>query len=87
MREEEPQHLARWHEWLKNLGVLISVAHMINDTDYILGGFMAEYIIDSDIKYIYDVVRENNAFEEDDDFIKTALMPKHGIALGGRLPI
>jgi predicted NBD/HSP70 family sugar kinase len=81
----EPEK-AKWQEYLKNLAIMIDGIHLVNDIDYILGGHLAPYFTEEDIKILYDNIREICPFEEEDGFIKISKMPSHNINIGAALP-
>ena len=86
VREGEPEASKRWRVFLEYLGRLIANLHLLYDTKYILGGHLAPYFTDDDIKFLYERVRERTPFEEDDDYILPSKMPSHNITVGAALP-
>ena len=76
----------RWETYLKNLARLLAGIHLINDVDFILGGHLAPFIIEADLRYLYDEIRQRCPFEEADDFIRISKMPSHNITVGISLP-
>ena len=86
VREGEPEASKRWRVFLEYLGRLIAHLHLLYDTKYILGGHLAPYFTDDDIKFLYERVRERTPFEEDDDYILPSKMPSHNITVGAALP-
>ncbi len=81
----EPEK-AKWQEYLKNLAIMIDGIHLVNDIDYILGGHLAPYFTEEDIKILYDNIRRICPFEEEDGYIKISKMPSHNINIGAALP-
>ena len=86
VRAGEPEALKRWEGFLKYLAKLICHLHLVIDTKYILGGHLAPYFNEDDIKILYDEIRECTPFVEDDDFILISKMPSHNITIGAALP-
>lgn len=86
VRSGEPEESQRWRVFLEYLGRLIAYLHLVYDTRYILGGHLAPYFTDDDIKFLYERVRERTPFEEDDDYILPSKMPSHNITVGAALP-
>ena len=52
----------------------------------ILGGHLAPYFTEPDIRFMYDEIRRLCPFEESDDFIHISKMPSHNITIGIALP-
>ncbi len=77
--------LERWHTFLIDLGSAISLVHLIYDSSFILGGYLAAYMMEEDIDVLYQRIADLTPFEEDQDFIRISKMPKHGITIGGAL--
>lgn len=86
VRNGEPEASRRWGVFLKHLGRLIAHLHLVVDTEFILGGHLAPYFRDEDIRVLYDYVRELTPFEEGDDYILVSKMPEHNITIGAALP-
>jgi predicted NBD/HSP70 family sugar kinase len=76
----------KWQSYLHILGSLIGAVHLVNDVDFILGGHLAPYFTEEDIRILYDAVRKDCPFEESDDFILISKMPSHNINIGAALP-
>ncbi len=86
MKHGDPENTRRWHQFLNDLAESINGIHLVNDTDFILGGYLAPYLSLDDIDYIHDRIGEMTPFDEDRDFIQISKMPKHNIAIGAALP-
>lgn len=82
----DPDKQARWQYMLDRLAQLIAMLHLVYDTDFVIGGYLAAYITEKDLQHLYDKIREETPFEEEDDFLSLAKMPKHNITLGAALP-
>lgn len=76
----------RWNQYLINLAKAINALHLVHDTDFILGGYLAPYLKDTDIQKLQDAIQDMTPFEEPQDFILISKMPKHNIAIGAALP-
>lgn len=76
----------RWHLYLSNLAKSINLLHLVHDTDFILGGYLAPYLCDDDIQFLHDEIQQMTPFDEPQDFILISKMPKHNIAIGAALP-
>ena len=86
VRAGDGEAVKRWNEYLKNLAKLIAGLHLVNDVDFILGGHLAPFITESDIRRLYDEIRRLCPFEEADDYIRISKMPSHNITVGISLP-
>lgn len=86
VRSGAPEQVNRWHNYLKNLSGLIGMLSLVNDVDFILGGYLAKYFTQEDIQLIYNELRRNCPFEDRDDFILISKMPSHNITIGAALP-
>ena len=85
-RTEGTPEAERWREYLRALARLIHDLHLMQDVDIILGGHLAPYFIDADIRFMYGEIRKLCPFEETDDFIHMSKMPSHNITIGIALP-
>ena len=86
VREGRVNESRRWAKFLDYLARLIANLHLFIDTKYILGGHLAPYFTEDDVKILYDKIRESTPFIEDDDFILISRMPSHNITIGAALP-
>lgn len=86
LRENEPAHTERWHVFLTNLAKAINMLHLIYDTDFILGGYLAPYLQEADLAFIHEKIRQMTPFAESPDFLLISKMPKHNISIGAALP-
>ena len=85
-RQADTPEAARWRAYLKNLARLIEDIHLLHDVDVILGGHLAPYITDEDIRFLYGEIHRLCPFEEADDYIRVSKMPSHNITVGVALP-
>ena len=60
--------------------------HLIYDTDFILGGYLAQYLCEEDIAFIHEKIQQMTPFTEKPDFLRISKMPKHNISIGAALP-
>lgn len=86
VRGGAPEAVKRWNAYLKNLSALIGMLHLVRDVDFILGGHLAKYLVQADIRFIYDEIRRNCPFEDSDDYLYISKMPYHNINIGAALP-
>lgn len=76
----------RWTTYLENLASLIAMLHLVQDSDYILGGHLAPYFTENDVSFLYGKIREICPFEEAEDFLLISKNPSHNITTGAALP-
>lgn len=86
VRSGAPEAAERWRAYLKHLATLIGNLHLVVDVDFILGGHLAMYFTEEDIRFLYDEIRKNSPFEFSDDYIRISKMPSHNITIGVALP-
>ena len=84
-RKADTSESAKWEDYLYGLATVINTVHLICDTDFILGGYLADYFIKEDIDKLYRYINDMNPFEEAFDFIHISKSPKHGISSGAGL--
>lgn len=76
----------KWRSYLHILAELIGAIHLVIDVVFILGGHLAPYFTEEDIRVLYDEIRKDCPFGETDDFILISKMPSHNINIGAALP-
>lgn len=86
VRSGSPAQSRRWKNYLKNLAMMIRILHLIHDVDFILGGHLAPYFIEEDIRFLYEEIRRGCPFEDSEDYILISKMPSHNITIGAALP-
>ncbi len=86
VRSGAPEQTKRWQDYLKNLAGLIGMLHLVHDVDFILGGHLAPYFTQSDLRLIYDEIRRGCPFDDSDDYLLISKMPSHNINIGVALP-
>ena len=75
----------RWQTYLKYLGRMIGSLHLVCDMDFILGGHLAPYLTEEDIRFLYDEIRELTPFHDREDYLLISKMPSHNITVGAAL--
>ena len=85
VREKEPDFLERWNVFLTNLARAVNLLHLIYDTDFILGGYLAQYLCEEDLSFLYEQIAELTPFTEAQDFLMLSKMPRHNISIGAAL--
>lgn len=84
--KKEPLFQKRWEEFLKNLARGINTLHLIYDTDFILGGYLAPYLQEEDLAFLHCEIGQMTPFAESQDFLVISKMPRHNISIGAALP-
>lgn len=86
VRSQEKNTLERWHVYLTHLARSINMLHLIYDKIFILGGYLAPYLNESDLAFLYMEIEKLTPFPETSDFLQISKMPKHNITIGAALP-
>ena len=86
VRRKEAPYVVRWEQFLTDLARVINFVHLIFDTDFILGGYLAAYLCKDDLAFMYQKIRQMASFEEQENFLCISKMPKHNISIGAALP-
>ncbi|MDO4633388.1 MAG: ROK family transcriptional regulator [Eubacteriales bacterium] len=81
----DTQVLQRWSTFLRHLGEAVNLVHLVCDTPFILGGYLAAYMDETDLEVLYQRISELTPFEEEHNFLQLGKMPKHSITIGGAL--
>lgn len=86
VRRGEASYEERWHRFLEDLARAVNMLHLIYDTDFILGGYLAPYLCEEDLAFLHREIRQMTPFAEAQDFLLISKMPKHNITIGAALP-
>lgn len=86
VRKREPSFLKRWQIFLSHLANAINLLHLVYDTDFILGGYLAPYLREEDLAFLHEKIRQTTPFPESADFLMISKMPEHNISIGAALP-
>lgn len=86
LRQNESDYVARWKKFLINLSKSVNILHLVYDTDFILGGYIAPFLINADLDFILRQIADMTPFPEYTDFILISKMPKHNISIGAAMP-
>jgi len=86
LRGGEASARERWNVFLMNLAKALNMLHLIFDTDFILGGYLAPYLRKADLVFLHERIREMTPFAEEADFLLISKMPRHNITIGAALP-
>ena len=86
VRRQEKSFLNRWYSYLQHLAKAINLLHLIYDKIFILGGYIAPYLLESDLAFLYEEIKKLTPFPENSDFLQISKMPTHNISIGAALP-
>lgn len=86
VRQKKPSALRRWNRFLTDLAKAVNMLHLIYDTDFILGGYLAQYLCREDLDFLHEQIKQMTPFAEEHDFLLISKMPRHNIAIGAALP-
>lgn len=86
VRNHESASTERWNTYLKHLAKSINLLHLIYDKTFVLGGYLAPYLMEDDLDILYKHIQEITPFPEASDFLQISKMPKHNITIGAALP-
>ncbi len=84
-RSKEPPFLERWNRFLTDLARAVNLLHLVYDTDFILGGYLAHYLCEEDIAFLHEKIQQMTPFAEAQDFILISKIPRHNIPIGAAL--
>lgn len=86
VRQNDSACMERWNTFLENLAKAINMLHLIYDTDFILGGYIAQYLCEEDLTFLHNQIQQMTPFPEEPDFLRISKMPVHNISIGAALP-
>ncbi len=85
VRSGEAGAVEKWNDYLGILSRMVNNLHLVLDVDVILGGHLAQFLTEQDVRFMYSVIREATPFDEEEDFILLSRMPRHNITVGAAL--
>ena len=86
VRQNDPSCQKRWYDFLSDLAKAVNMLHLVYDTDFILGGYIAQYLCEEDLAFLHEQIQQMTPFAEEPDFLRISKMPLHNIAIGSALP-
>lgn len=86
VRKRELSYQKRWEEFLTDLAWGINMLHLVYDTDFILGGYLAQYLLEEDLAFLHHKIQQMTPFAESQDFLVISKMPRDNISIGAALP-
>lgn len=85
VRKKEASASGRWNRFLTDLARAVNLLHLIYDTDFILGGYIAQYLCEEDLAFLHEKIQQMTPFAEAQDFLRISKMPRHNITIGAAL--
>ena len=70
VRRNDTSARNRWTAFLTELAKAVNLLHLIYDTDFILGGYLAPYLCEEDIAFLHEQIRQLTPFAEESDFLQ-----------------
>ena len=86
LRQNSPQHGARWIEYLGWLALALNNLHMVLDSPIILGGHIAPYLTDEDLALLFSLIQLRTAFPEHESFLRLGVQENDVVAIGAAIP-
>ncbi|MDE6995392.1 MAG: ROK family transcriptional regulator [Lachnospiraceae bacterium] len=86
VRNGDSSFSSRWNRFLTDLANSVNMLHLIYDTNFILGGYIAPYLCADDLNFLYERIQQLTPFTEPQDFLLISKMPRHSITIGAALP-
>lgn len=86
LRNGSQTHQKRWIKYLKYWAVAIDNLHMTINSHIILGGLLSHYLIEEDIVYLHQLVKEVSAFPVAEQFIEISRSGTFPTCIGAALP-
>lgn len=86
VRSGDSSASGRWNRFLTDLADAVNMLHLVYDTNFILGGYIAQYLCADDLDFLYERIQQLTPFTEPHDFLLISKMPQHSITIGAALP-
>lgn len=86
VRSGDSSASGRWNRFLADLADAVNMLHLVYDTNFILGGYVAQYLCADDLDFLYERIQQLTPFTEPHDFLLISKMPQHSITIGAALP-
>ncbi|MDD3139703.1 MAG: ROK family transcriptional regulator [Lachnospiraceae bacterium] len=86
LRVKKAPYVKRWNQYLEYLAIAIDNLRMFINSDVILGGTLAKYLVEDDIKKIHELVRKLSAFPESSQYIGISRCVSLPLCMGAALP-
>lgn len=85
LRRNDKTCAGLWDCYMKNLARGINNIRMVMDGDFILGGVLKDYLIDSDLETLHRYVQEESSFQNTPFALKLSNCGSHSTMLGAAL--
>lgn len=86
VRKKDELALMRWDAFLEHLATGLNTVYLLLERDIILGGEIAFYLIDDDLKILQEKILKLSTFPLEGDFIRIAARQQYTSAVGAALP-
>jgi len=87
LRNKDPRAIERWDEYLSYLAFTIDNLHMIITCDVILGGKIAKYLTQEDLKQLRNKIHKRTAFPSREPYIKISKSTNLPLCVGAAIPL
>lgn len=85
LRQGSQQHLVRWEAYLRRLAAALNNLHMVVDSEIILGGHIAPYLEESDLRRLFALIQARTAFPEEESFLRQGAPVDDVVAVGAAI--
>lgn len=86
VRHGDSSTSSRWNRFLTDLADAVNMLHLVYDTNFILGGYIAPFLCAEDLDFLYKKIQQLTPFTDPQDFLLISKMPQHSITIGAALP-
>lgn len=86
LRKGASDYVPRWNKYLDYLALAINNLHMTINSNIILGGTLAHYLIDDDIERLHQIILKKTAFPTDEKYISISTCSNLPACIGSALP-
>jgi len=87
LRSGDTEIKERWEDYLSYLAFTIDNLHMILTCDVILGGKIAKYLTQDDIKILHKKLHKRSAFPNSDKYIRISKNNNLPLCVGAAIPL
>ncbi len=86
LRKGTASYEKRWNKYLDYLATAIDDFHMIINSNVILAGTLAKYLINDDIEHLHRIIQSKSAFPTDEKYISISNYSNLPACMGAALP-
>ncbi|MCI1859368.1 MAG: ROK family transcriptional regulator [Sporolactobacillus sp.] len=76
----------RWDQYLNYLAEAINNLHMFSNNRLIIAGELAQYLDDSVVNQLGQIIKKITAFPEDHSYLSLGVVAPHSVAIGAAIP-